>query len=167
MRATETEKKACDPADVPTPLPGDCWVDQGNVRNQKNRLLAPDSWDHMKRMTLIIPHSCIFPYMKRKCLSLSRVWLFETPWTGRVLNSLTWDIWFSLINSNLWCSDCLPSFVISLYISLYISLSLSHLLGAVSQGYLRCCISAWSPKNFPPNKITLFSDCEYFLVNRR
>ena len=35
------------------------------------------------------PDSCIFPYIEKG------------------LNSLTWDIWFSLINSHLWCSDYL------------------------------------------------------------
>ena len=93
-------------------------LSRSGCEESKNQVAAPGCGDHMKGMTLITPDACIFPYMKWKCLSLSRVWLFETPWTGRVLNSFTWDIWFSLINSNLWCSDCLPSFVIS-YISLF------------------------------------------------
>ena len=52
------------------------------LRVRKCRILAPDSWGANKGMISVSLDACIFPNRK-------------------VLNSLTWDVWFSLINSNL------------------------------------------------------------------
>ena len=52
-------------------------------RLRKNRILAPDSWDAYER----------------KDFSETRV--LHLPIHRKVLNSLTWDIWFSLITNNL------------------------------------------------------------------
>ena len=64
-----------------------------NKQTKKRRMLAPDSWD--------VCETNDFSKLKHLYLPKHR----------RVLNSLTWDIWFSLINSNLWCWNSLPLFV--------------------------------------------------------
>ena len=67
------------------------------LRMRKCRILAPDSWGANKGMISVSLDACIFPNRK-------------------VLNSLTWDVWFSLINNNLFkfqlpCLCCKASYV--------------------------------------------------------
>ena len=93
------------------------------LRMRKHRILAPDSWGAYQRNDFSEPR------------------LLHLPIHSKVLNSLTWDIWFSLINSNLlifWFSGlcCKNS---------YISCLPSSLFGAVLQSYLRCCVPGSSP----------------------
>ena len=59
------------------------------LRLRKHRMLAPDSWGAYQRN------------------DFSEPWLLHLPIHRKALNSLTWGIWFSLINNNLWCFDCL------------------------------------------------------------
>ena len=75
--------------------------------------------------------------------------LLHLPIHRKVLNSLTWDIWFSLINSHLlmFPTDYL-SFVAKL---LYNLASPLYLLGAVSQSYLKRSLQGCSP-HFASNK---------------
>ena len=62
----------------------------------------------------------------------------------RVLNPLTWDIWFSLISSNLWCWNYLPLFVAYFYITgLHAPPPQSCFLRATWDA----ASWAWSPKN--------------------
>ena len=53
------------------------------LRMRKHRMLAPDTWGAYQRNDFSEPR------------------LFHLPIYRKVLNSLTWDIWFSLINRNL------------------------------------------------------------------
>ena len=71
--------------------------------------------------------------------------LLHLPLHREVLNSLTWDVWFSLINSNLLITW-------SLFQKLLYILAPPYLLGAVSQSYLRCCVPALNPQFCLPNK---------------
>ena len=70
--------------------------------------------------------------------------LLHLPTHRKVLGSLTWDIWFSLIYSNLMTLHYLPSVAKLLYSLAAPLASLEQL----SQGYLRCCLLGLSPKNF-------------------
>ena len=56
---------------------------------KKHRTLAPDSWKALERNDFREPRFSHLPVHRK------------------ALNSLTWDIWFSLINNHLWCSDYL------------------------------------------------------------
>ena len=69
-----------------------------------------------------------------------------------VLNSLTWDAWFSLINSNLLMFQ-LPGLCDK---SPYRSWLLPYLLGAAHQSHVRGCVLGLSPQFCLPNK-TFFS----------
>ena len=87
----------------------------GKVKTQE---LAPDSRDTYERDDFSEP----------RCLHLP---------IQRKLNSLTWAIRFSFVNNQLWCSDYLPP-LLQTFLS---PDSLPCLRRAVSQGYLRCCLS--------------------------
>ena len=78
-------------------------------------------------------------YMKEMT---SVTWLLHLPIHRKTLNSSTWDIWFSLINNNLLMFRLC---VAKLLYNLDPPLTSSH---EFSQGYLRCCLSALSPKHF-------------------
>ena len=86
----------------------------------KCRMRCLDSWDWYERSEFSEPRYLHLLIDKRK------------------LHSLTWDIWFSLINNNLWCSDYLSPLLQS---SVWPNSSpLPCLLRTVSLGYLRCCL---------------------------
>ena len=70
--------------------------------------------------------------------------LLHLPMYRKVLNYLTCNTWFSLINNNIWCSVSL-CFVAKLLYNLAPPLAS---LEQFSQGYLRCCLLGLSPKNF-------------------
>ena len=78
---------------------------------------------------------------------LSESRFLHFPIHRKALNSLTWDIWLSLINSNL-LMFLLPGLCCkNSYISwLTPSPSSPCLFGAVSQSYLRCCVLCLSPQ---------------------
>ena len=68
------------------------------LRMKKPRILAPDSWCAYQRNNFIEPRPLPFPIYRK------------------MLNSFTWDIWFSLVNSNFlmfWLPDycCKTSYV--------------------------------------------------------
>ena len=78
----------------------------------------------------------------------------------KALKSLTWDIWFSLINNNLlmfrWLTPCCKL----LYNLIPFPTSSEHF----SKGQLRCCLRACSPKNSHQIKhISQLSGFDYFL----
>ena len=99
------------------------------LRMWKYHMLAPGSWGAHQRTDFSEPRLLYLPIHRK------------------ALYSLTWDIWFSLINDNLFMFlDHLP-FVIKL---LY-SLASPCLLGAVSQSYLKCCLLGCDP-HFAPSK---------------
>ena len=91
------------------PLPGKPWGNSGCFR-----ILAPESWSAYQRNDFSEPR------------------LLQLPIHRKVPNSLTQDIWFSLINNNLWMTTCplLQNFYITWL------LASPRLLGAVSQSYL-------------------------------
>ena len=68
------------------------------------------------------------------------------PIYGKGQNSLSWDIWFSLINSNLLIFR-LSGFVAKTRTYPGSPLCLFH------KSYLRCCVPGLSPQFCPPNKI--------------
>ena len=88
-------------------------------------MLAQDSWDVCERND----------YRKPRLLHL--------PIHRKALNSLNWDIWFSLINSNLSVFK-LPAPCCKL---LYKWTPPPASLEQLSQGHLRCCLPGWSPPN--------------------
>ena len=76
----------------------------------------------------------------------------------KALNSLTWDIWFSLIRI-LWCSN----YLVSVAETPICPASPAYLFGAVPQSYLRCCALGLSPQFCPPNKtLTRLLGCHFF-----
>ena len=90
----------------------------------ENKILAPESWGAHPR----------------NCFSESR--LLHPPIHRKVLSPTTLDIWFSL--TIIFCCSWLPA----LYCKT--SCNLAPLLASleqISQGCLRCCLPAWSPKN--------------------
>ena len=94
---------------------------------EKRGILASDSWDAYESNNFSGPK------------------LLHLPLHGKALNSLTWDIWFSFINNNLfWCSSYLP-FVARLLYNLGPPLTS---LEQFSQSYLRCCLPGLSTKTF-------------------
>ena len=95
---------------------GEPWGNLGCVR-----ILASDSWGAYQRNDS------------------------SDPIHRKALNSLTWDIWFSLINNNLWRS-WLPGLCCKTPI--YPGFS-PRLLGAVSQSYLKRCLLGCSPHLAP------------------
>ena len=96
-------------------------------RMRKHRILAPDSWGAFQRNRFNQPRLCLLVYRKV------------------MLVSLIWDVWFSLVNSNLLIfrlpgHSCNNSYIPWL-------LPTSCLFKTVSQLYLRCVTQAWSPQN--------------------
>ena len=92
----------------------------------ENRILATNNWGAYPRNDFSAPRPLHLPIHRK------------------VLGSLTWDIWFSLIYGNLLTLDYLPSVAKLLY-------NLAPPLASLeqfSQGYLRCCLLGLSPKNF-------------------
>ena len=97
----------------------------------ENRILTPESWG---------------TYQRNRSLGEPR--LLHRPKHRKALNSLTQDIWFSFINSNL-STFWLPSFVAKTPV--YTGFP-SFLFGIDSQNYLRCCVPGLSPQIYPQNK---------------
>ena len=101
-----------------------------DVKKQRSRMLAPDSWDAYERNDFSEPRRLHFPIHKR------------------APNSLIWDTWFSLINNNLLMFR-LPAFCCKL---------LSNLTpphpppcNSSLRGHLRCCLLGLKSWEFPPN----------------
>ena len=122
IRALRKEKNSYNLADIR--LHTFLKVSPKGIQDVKNRGYWPWVTEiHMKEMTSVS-------------------WLLHLPIHRKALNSSTWDIWFSLINNNL------------LMFRLCVAKLLYHLdpphtsSHELSQGYLRCCLSAWSPKHF-------------------
>ena len=86
---------------------------KGSSGCEKHRKLAAEM--HMKGMISVSPASCSFPY---------------------TLNSLIWDIWFSLINNHLLMFRLLA---LCCRTSIYPGF-LPTSSEQFSQGYLRCCL---------------------------
>ena len=104
-RARKREHKAYDPTDAATPRQ---WWLRGSgvaetVRNQKDRMLAPESWDAYERDDLSNPcllHLCIptralnsLMWYLWKWKSLSCVWHFATPLTIRSMGFSRPEYW--------------------------------------------------------------------------
>ena len=94
---------------------------------EKRRILVPDCWDAHERNDFNKPR------------------LLHPPVHRKVPNSLTWDIWFSLIHKN--------TFDVQTTCPLFINFCITWLLpptptfsGQFSQGYLRCSLLVLSPK---------------------
>ena len=87
----------------PHSIPSDCWGALRKFRECEKpktpRMLALDSRDAYERNDFNNPRLLYLPIHRR------------------ALNSLTWDVCFSLINGNLWCSHCLLPFVTNSCIS--------------------------------------------------
>ena len=88
------------------------------LRMRKHRTVAPDSWGADQRNDFNEPR------------------LLHLPIRRKALNSLTGDVWFSLINSNL-LMFWLPGVC---WKNSYVSSLPPYLLGAALQSYLRCCV---------------------------
>ena len=87
-------------------------------------------------------------------------WLLQIPIPRRGLNSLNWDIWFSLINSDLLMFQ-LPDLCSK---NSYVPWPLPDLLGAVSHNHPRCWVPGLSPQFCPPHKtqFSTFKLCSFF-----
>ena len=104
---------------------------------EKHRILAPDSWDAYERNDFSDPR------------------LLHLTIHRKALNSLTWDIWFSLINHNLLIARLLifnlSIFNLPFVAMLLLIYNLAPPLTSseqFSQGYLRYCLLGLSPKDF-------------------
>ena len=97
---------------------------------EKHGILAPNSWNAYER------------------LGFSESGLLHLPTYRKVLNSLTWDIWFSLISTNLLLFRLLDICCKLLYNLTPPHPSWEHF----SQGYLRHCLPGLKSKKFPLNK---------------
>ena len=93
---------------------------QGSPWREKHRILAPDNWDACERNDFSEP----------RLLHL----LIHT----KALNSLTWDVWFSLTNNN-FLMFRLPALCCKLLYKLATCPSIPF-LEQFSQGYFRCCL---------------------------
>ena len=98
------------------------------LKVRKHRILAPESWGAYRRNDFSEPR------------------LLHLPIHRKALNSLTWDVWFSLINSNL------SNYLVLVAKNASISWLLPHLLGAVPQSHLRGWLPGLSTQFCPPNK---------------
>lgn len=95
---------------------------QRRLRMKKQRPLALDSWGTYQRSD----------FSEFRCLNL--------PIHRKVLNCLTWNVWFSLIHSNL-----LMFWFYLVFAYSYISWILTWLFRAVPYSYQRGCILGLSP----------------------
>ena len=96
----------------------------------EKHILAPDSWEAYERSDFTDPR------------------LLHLPIYRKALNSLTWDIWFSLISTNLLLFKLLGICCKLLYYMTPPHPSWEHF----SQGYLRHCLPGLKSKKFPLNK---------------
>ena len=111
------------------------------LRMRKHKILAPESWDADQRNDISEPG------------------LLHLPMHRKVLNSLTWDLWISLSDSN-FLMFCLSD----LYCKNFcISWFPPCLFRAVSQSCLRCCVPGLSPQfcllnrtQFPTLRLCIF-----------
>ena len=99
-----------------TPQSEPCWACGGCEKDRKE---APDSWDAYERNDFSEPTLLHF-----------------SPTHKRVLNLITWDIWFSLIDNNILMFR-LPALCCKLLHNLIPPLTS---LEQFSQGHLRCCL---------------------------
>ena len=107
------------------------------IRMRKRRILAPGSWGAYQRIDFSEPR------------------LLNLPIHRKALNSLTWDVWFSLINSN-------PIKMLKKKNS-YISQLYPYLFGAVPQSYLRCCLPGLKSSEYLLSKTnSQLSGCAFF-----
>ena len=95
------------------------------TQDEKNRTLALDSWDANQRNDFSEPR------------------LLHLPIHRKALDSLTWDVWFSLINSNLLMFQ-LPGFFFCK--NSFVSWLLPYLFRAVHLSDLRGCLLGLSPQ---------------------
>ena len=109
------------------------WCTLRKLRMRKHRILAPESWGAYQRNDFSEPR------------------LLHLPLRRKALNSFTWDVWFSFINSNL-VTFLLPGLCCK---HSSISWLLPCLFRAVPQNYLRCCVLGLRPHFRPPTKTTL------------
>ena len=94
---------------------------------EKCRILAQDSWDAYKRNDFSEPRLLYLPIHRK------------------VLNSLTWDIWFSLIHRKTFDVETTCPLLRKFYITWLFP---CYLLRVFSRGYLRCCLPELRLKNF-------------------
>ena len=94
---------------------------------KKCRILAQDSWDAYKRNDFSKPRLLYLPIHRK------------------VLNSLTWDIWFSLIHRKTFDVETTCPLLRKFYITWLFP---CYLLRVFSRGYLRCCLPELRLKNF-------------------
>ena len=99
------------------------------TKDEKAWIPAPDNWSAYQKNNFNKPR-LLHLFIQRKAL-----------------NSLIWDIWFSLTNSNHSMFQ-LPGLLQKLLYTLAPPLP----LGAVSQSYLRYCVLGLSPQFCLPNK---------------
>ena len=116
---------------------------QGSFGCEKHRLLSQESWDAYERNDFSMPR------------------LLHPPIHRNVLNSLTWDIWFSLINNNFLIFR-LPAL---LWWNFYITWLLPLLPYSSSLRVTWDAVYwAWSPQNSQRIKYnSQLLGCEYFL----
>ena len=118
------------------------WCALRRLRMRKRRTLAPDSWGAYQRNYFSEPRFLHLPICRK------------------VLNTLTWDIWFSLINNNLlmfWLPGlCCKSFYIFCFPSLLLQSSLSVLSEMQCPGLKSSVLSA------KENIILNFLGCAFF-----
>ena len=115
-KETQERKNTCHVAAIRLkPLPIMSLEETQDVTRQG---LAPDTWGAYQENDFSQPR------------------LLHHPTYRKALNSLTWGIWFSIINSNIWHSDYLPFVAKLLYIMAPPFVSSEQFF----QGYLRCCL---------------------------
>ena len=98
------------------------WCSLRKLKTRKHRILAPDSQGAYQRNNFNEPRPLHLPIHRE------------------VLNSLTWDIWFSVINSNFLFQ--LPALCCKT--TVYPSSLSAAAWEQFSQGYLRCCLPGLS-----------------------
>ena len=109
-------------------LPPHPWLcTQRRLRMREHKILTPESWGAYQRN------------------DFSELRLFHLPIHKKALNSLTWNIWLSLINNNL-LKFWLPGLCCK---HSCISWPPLYFLGAVPQSYLRFCVPGLSPQFCP------------------
>ena len=120
-RSLKKKKKTCDLSAIRLqPLPTRSLK---NSRCEKSQGTGPSSWDAYERNDFTEPRLLHLPI--------------------KIPNSLTWNIWFSLIHNNL-SMFRLPVLCYKLLFNLTPHPPLLVSLEQFSQDYLRCCLPDWS-----------------------
>ena len=122
----EGEEDLCILAAIRSQCSHSLWWAPRNEDVKTHRRLAPDSWAAFERSDFSEPRFLHLPIHRK------------------VLSSLTWDIWFSLIQKIL----LMLGLLVLCFKLVYNQTPISTSLEQFSQGHLRCCLLGLSTINF-------------------